>query len=386
MKRVIIAPDSFKESLDACQAAEAIAAGFRLVFPGLDTIKIPMADGGEGLVRALVAATGGELVHCRVTGPLGKPVSAYFGLLGDGRTCVIEMAAASGLPLVPPAERNPLITTTYGTGELIIHALNTGCNRMILGIGGSATHDGGAGMAQALGVLMLTAEGKEIGPGAEGLKELDRVDTRGLDARLLATEVIAAVDVRNPLCGAQGASYVYAAQKGAPPWMLPVLDEALHHYAAVLRRDVGVDVLDIPGAGAAGGLGAGLVAFLRSALRPGVEVVLDVVKMERYLQEGVDLVITGEGEINRQTSFGKVPAGVARLAKKYRVPVLALVGGIGEGAETVLEQGVDAYFSLVPRPMTLDECVQKADILLANAAEQCARMIRALETKPNCHR
>ncbi|MDW7652245.1 MAG: glycerate kinase [Bacillota bacterium] len=377
MKRIIIAPDSFKESLDAQHAAAAIAAGFQNVFPALEMILIPMADGGEGMVRTLVDGTGGRLLKNRVTGPLGRPVDACWGILGDEQTCVIEMAAASGLPLVPPQERNPMITTTYGTGELIRHALATNCKRIIVGIGGSATNDGGAGMAQALGARLLDADGREIGYGARGVGTLFCLDIGQMDPRLKDVDITVAVDVKNPLCGPNGASYVYAPQKGATPEMLPVLDEILRHYAKIIQRDLKINVADVPGSGAAGGLGAGLLAFLGADAKPGIDVVLDVVGMEAVLQSGVDLVVTGEGEINQQTAFGKVPVGVARLAQKHGVPVVALVGSIGEGARAVLDCGIDAYFSLVPRPMTLSECMEHAEALLTDLAEQCARMLQA---------
>lgn len=376
MKRILIAPDSFKESLDASQVAEAIASGFKRVFPRVETIMLPMSDGGEGLVRTLVAATGGRIVHKRVTGPLGEPVEAFFGVLGDNNTCVIEMAAASGLPLVAKEKRNPMVSTTYGTGELIKAALDTGCKKIIVGIGGSATNDGGAGAVQALGVRLLTADDRDIGYGAQGLKDLAHVDMSGLDPRFKDVSISVAVDVSNPLCGPDGASYVYGPQKGATPDMLPVLDNILEHFAAVIKKYLNKDVRDLPGAGAAGGLGAGLAAFLDARLRPGVEIVLDVLNVEKEMQKGIDLVITGEGELNRQTVFGKVPAGVARLAKKHNIPVIALVGSIGEGAQLVLQQGIDAYFSIIPRPMTLAESMNDAKNLLADLAEQCARLIK----------
>lgn len=378
MKRLVIAPDSYKESLDAGQAAESIAAGFLRVFPALDIVRVPLSDGGEGLVKILVGATGGRLLECQVTGPLGDPVQSFFGQLGSGECCAVEMAAASGLALIPPSLRNPMETTTFGTGELIKHALDKGCRRIIVGIGGSATNDGGAGMAQALGARLLNGRGEEIRPGARGLRKLEKIDLSGLDPRLAEVEITAASDVTNPLCGPQGASYVYGSQKGAPPEMLPVLDGLLRRLADVIKRDLNVDVAEMPGAGAAGGLGAGLAAFLGAALKPGVQVVLEAVGFENILSRGADLVVTGEGQINRQTAFGKVPAGVALLAGKFGIPVVALVGSVGEGASAVLDTGIDAYFSLVPKPMPLEECLANAGTLLADAAEQCARLIKAV--------
>lgn len=376
MKRIIIAPDSFKESLEAPRVTEAIARGFSRVFPHAQIVKVPMSDGGEGLVETVVNATGGKLLTCRVTGPLAKPVDATVGMLADYGTCIMEMAAASGLPLVPPAERNPLLTTTYGTGELIKFALDQGCRKIIIGIGGSATNDGGAGMAQALGARLLDSRGEEIPFGAIGLKELTRIDTTHLDRRLAQTETLAAVDVKNPLCGPSGASYVYGPQKGAAPEMLPLLDDILRNFAGIIKRDLAADVLHMPGAGAAGGLGAGLAAFLNAAIRPGVEIVLEIMKFEELLRQGADLVITGEGELNRQTLYGKVPIGVARLARKYKVPVLALVGSLGEGAELVLGEGIDAYCSIIPHPMDLQRAMAEAEKNLTDTAEQCARIIK----------
>ena len=376
MNTIVIAPDSFKESLNAEKTARCIADGVRKVFPDLNIIQVPMSDGGEGLVHTLVTATGGQTIECTVTGPLGENVTSFYGILGDGKTAVIEMAAASGLPLIPLTRRNPLYTSTYGTGELIRLALDSGCRKVIVGIGGSATNDGGAGMAQALGARLLTARGGAIKAGAIGLEQLDSIDLCQLDARIKETEFVVAVDVDNPLCGPQGASYIYGPQKGADAAMLPRLDGILKHYARVIKRDVGSDVAAIPGAGAAGGLGAGMVAFLGARLSPGVEVVLEVVKLERILAQGVDLVITGEGEINHQTACGKVPVGVARLAKKYGIPVIALAGSVGDRAAAVLETGIDAYFSIISKPMTLAAAMKDVEILLTDTAEQCMRLLR----------
>ncbi len=326
--RIIIAPDSFKGSLTAAEVAASIERGVKRVLPQAETIPVPLADGGEGTVDALVSATGGRLVTKEVTGPLGERVKASYGLLGDGETAVIEMAAASGLPLVPLEKRNPMLTTTYGTGELILAALDEGCRRIIIGIGGSATNDGGAGMAQALGVKLLDEEGLDIPYGAAGLARLDRIDISSLDRRLAQVEVLVACDVDNPLTGPRGAARVYGPQKGADPQMVEELDQILERFAAIILRDLGKDVKDIPGAGAAGGLGAGLMAFLNGRLAPGVELVLAAVKLEERIQKGADLVITGEGAINEQTVYGKTPIGVAKLAKRYHLPVIAIAGSI----------------------------------------------------------
>ncbi|GFN22660.1 glycerate kinase [Thermanaeromonas sp. C210] len=379
MKRIVIAPDSFKESLEAPEVAAAIAAGVKRVLPAAETIEVPLADGGEGLISTLVAATGGRVEAATVTGPLGEPVRACWGVLGDGRTAVIEMAQASGLPLVPKDRRNPLITTTYGTGELIRHALDAGCRRLIVGIGGSATNDGGAGMAQALGVRLLDQDGEEIPRGAAGLERLHRIDSQSLDPRIREAEIMVACDVDNPLCGPRGASAVYGPQKGATPEMVPRLDAALARLADIIVRDLGKEVRNLPGAGAAGGLGAGLVAFLGATLRPGIELVMEAVNLEKILAQGADLVITGEGEINSQTVHGKVPVGVARLAGKYGIPVVALVGSIGEGANAVLEQGIKGFMSIVPRPVPLSFCLENAAELLADAAERLVLLLTALK-------
>ncbi|MBE3573340.1 MAG: glycerate kinase [Moorella humiferrea] len=379
MKRIVIAPDSFKESLDAPAVAAAIAAGIKRVFPDAETVMVPMADGGEGLTSTMVAATGGRTITTTVTGPLGQPVQATWGILGDGTTGVVEMAQASGLPLVPREKRNPLYTTTYGTGELIAQALDAGCRRLIVGIGGSATNDGGAGMAQALGVRLLNAEGKDIGRGAIGLEELNRIDIEGLDPRIKETEILVACDVDNPLCGPRGASAVYGPQKGATPEMIPRLDAALARLADVIKRDLGKDVRELPGAGAAGGLGAGLVAFLGATLRRGIDLVMETLDLDGILAKGADLVITGEGEINHQTAFGKVPAGVARLAGKYGIPVVALAGSIGEGAATVYDHGIKGFMSIVPRPLPLAYCLENAATLLTDAAERLMRLLTVLK-------
>ena len=359
--KIIIAPDSFKESLSAQGVAAEIAAGFREIFPEAECIELPMADGGEGTVDALIAATAGQKVSVEVTDPLGGKVTGFYGVCGGGRTAVIEMAAASGLDLVPPERRNPLLTTSYGTGELIRHALDAGLRHLIVGIGGSATNDGGAGMLQALGVRLLDEEGEEIDFGGGALSALDRIDVAGLDPRLRDCRVEVACDVDNPLTGPRGASAVYGPQKGASAEMVTELDRNLIRFAELIRRDLGMDIVERPGAGAAGGMGAALLAFLQAELRPGVEIVLEATRFEELLA-GADLVITGEGRIDGQSVFGKAPVGVAKLAARYGVPVVGLAGSLGSGAEAVFDQGISALFSVVNGPVTLEEA-------LANAAE-----------------
>jgi glycerate kinase len=375
--RFVIAPDSFKGSASAREVAQAIAEGLKAALPDAVCDLVPMADGGEGTVDALVAATGGRIVSVRVTGPLGEPVDAFFGILGDGETAVIEMAAAAGLHLVPPEKRNPMVTTTYGVGELMRAALDAGCRRLIIGIGGSATNDGGAGMAQALGVRLLDEQGNEIGFGGGALERLARLDLSDFDRRVWDAEILVACDVTNPLTGPNGASAVYGPQKGATPEMVRQLDANLRHYAAVLQRDLGVEVETVAGAGAAGGLGAGLLAFCRAQLRRGVELVIHAVRLPERVQKA-DLVITGEGCLDFQTGFGKVPHGVAQVAKRYGKPVIALVGQLREGAERCRQWGIDACFPILSKPMSEQEAMANAIPLLRRAAEELGWLLRSV--------
>ena len=371
--KFVAAPNAFKESLSATKVAESIAAGIHRVLPDAIVEQVPVADGGDGTVEALVTATGGRMMELSVTGPLGEPVEASYGLLGDGKTAVIEMALASGLHLVPHEKRNPMKTTTYGTGELIAAALDQGVEKVIAGIGGSATVDGGAGMAQALGCLLLDAYGREIPRGGEGLARLARIDLSRRHPALERIEVVVACDVDNPLTGPQGAPAVYGPQKGATPEMVRQLDTDLANYARVIERDLGIAVETVPGAGAAGGLGAGLMAFLGAQLKPGVEIVIEAAGLEEKLQ-GADLVITGEGKLDRQTVFGKAPIGVARLAKKHGIPVVAVAGSLGEGAEELVDHGIDAVFSIMTEPVSLEEAMQNAAIFTTATAEQIIRL------------
>jgi glycerate kinase len=371
--KIVIAPDSFKESLTALQAADAIEQGFKEVFPDAHYFKIPMADGGEGTVQSLVDATNGAIIQTKVTGPLGEPVEAFFGLLGDGTTAVIEMAAASGLHLVPSEKRNPLLTTTWGTGELIKAALDHGVTKIIVGIGGSATNDGGAGMVQALGGRLLTEEGRNIGYGGGSLNQLAAIDVSELDPRLQHVHIEVACDVDNPLTGARGAAAVFGPQKGATPDMVKLLDENLSHYASVIESELGKKVDEIPGAGAAGGLGGGLLAFLPVELNRGIEIVLKATEFERYVQEA-DLVITGEGRIDSQTVYGKTPMGVAKVAKKYQVPVIGIAGSVSDDSHVVHDHGIDAVFSIVPRAIPLSDALSNASQYL----QQTARNVAAL--------
>jgi glycerate kinase len=372
--RVVIAPDKFKGSLTAPQAAQAMARGVARVSPAASIDLVPMADGGEGTVDALIAATGGLERAAGVTGPLGEPLMARFGLLGDGHTAALEMASASGLVqvLIPSDRRNPLIATTRGTGELLLAAIAAGARRVIVGIGGSATNDGGAGLGQALGYRLLDADGRELEPGGGSLGRLARIDPSGRLADLDGIEVSVACDVTNPLCGPRGASAVYGPQKGATPAMVEALDANLAHFAAIVARDLGVSIADIPGSGAAGGLGGGLVAFAAGRLEKGVNLIIDAVDLAGRL-EGADLCLTGEGALDEQSAFGKTAVGVSRLAHSLGCPTLALAGTIGPGAEAVLEEGIDAYFSICPGPIGLDRAISRAGALLEDATEQVVR-------------
>lgn len=370
--KVVIAPDKFRGSLSADEAARAMARGVHAVDAGAAVDCVPMADGGEGTVASLVAATGGTRVEVEVTGPLGSPVRAEFGRSGDGRVAVIEMASASGLSLVPRGQRDPSRTTTRGTAELLLAAIASGAKRVILGIGGSATNDGGAGLAQGLGYHLLDAEGREIGPGGGAIGRLARIDASRRDSRLDGVEIAVACDVDNPLTGPRGASAVYGPQKGADPEMIARLDANLAHFARVVERDLGVSIDQIPGAGAAGGLGGGLVAFAHGTLEPGVELVIKTVGLAERLRDA-DLCLTGEGAIDASSAFGKTAVGVARLARGLGCPTLALAGTLGKGAEAVLNEGIDAYFSLCPGPVSLDQAVNRAADYLERATAQAFR-------------
>jgi glycerate kinase len=370
--KIVIAPDSFKESLTAPDVATQIEAGFRQIFPDAHYVKLPVADGGEGTVEAMVAATNGQTIRVPVTGPLGDKIEAFYGLSGDGQTAVIEMAAASGLMLLDPPRRNPLLTTTYGVGELIRAALDQGARRFIVGIGGSATNDGGAGMAQALGVRLLDRDGRDLGFGGTHLDKLTRIDMTGLDARLQDCVIEVACDVDNPLIGPKGASAIFGPQKGATPEMVHQLDDNLAHYAAQIRAELGISVAELPGAGAAGGLGAAMHAFLRADLRPGVEIVMNAVGLDGAVADA-DLVITGEGRIDSQTVHGKTPIGVARIAKRHGKPVVGIAGCLSADADVVHDYGIDAIFSVIYQACTVEQALADA----ANNVRLAARNIAA---------
>lgn len=372
--KIVIAPDSFKESLSAPEVAAAIARGWQQVFPEAECLLRPMADGGEGTVDALLAAVGGQRRECRVRGPLGEPVAAHWGWLGQD-TAVIEMAAASGLHRVPRERRDARLASSYGTGELILQALDAGARRIILGLGGSASNDAGAGLLQALGMRLLDARGKELGPGGAALAGLERLDPGALDARLRGVRIEVAADVDNPLCGPRGASAVFGPQKGATPEQVVELDAALGRFAAVATAALGEDHARFPGAGAAGGLGFAARAFLAASFRPGIELVAELSGLAAAVA-GADLVITGEGRMDAQTLHGKAPVGVARVAKRAGVPVIALAGSLGEGYQALHDAGIEAAFSLAPGPISLEQALASAAEQLQARAVDIARLWR----------
>ncbi|MGF7534768.1 glycerate kinase [Bacillus mexicanus] len=377
--KIIIAPDSFKESLSALEAADAIERGFKSVFPNADYRKLPMADGGEGTVQSLIDATNGSIKEKVVTGPLGESVKAFFGMMGDAETAVIEMAAASGLHLVPVEKRNPLLTTTRGTGELIAAALDAGAKRLIIGIGGSATNDGGAGMIQALGVRLLDDSGREIGPGGGALFQLASIDVSGLDSRLQNVKSEVACDVDNPLTGPRGASAVFGPQKGATDDMINALDQHLTHFADVTEKVLGTTFRETEGAGAAGGLGWSLLTFLHADLKRGIDIVLDAVDFENEVQDA-DLVLTGEGRIDSQTIYGKTPIGVAKAAKSYDVPVIGIAGSISRDSDAVYQHGIDALFSIVPGVVPLEDAFEHAAEYMERTTRDIAASIKLAKT------
>lgn len=378
--KIVLAPDSFKESMTAKEACEAIEKGLRKVIDNLECVHVPMADGGEGTTQSLVDATGGKFYTVEVTGPLGEKKEAIFGILGDEKTAILEMAEASGLEIVPREKRDATITTTYGTGELIKAALDKGVETILIGIGGSATNDGGAGMVQALGGKLLDRVGNEIGFGGGELAKLEKIDIANLDKRLKDVKIIVACDVQNPLTGPTGASHVFGRQKGANEEQREQLDKNLKHYAEIIRRDLGKDVETIPGAGAAGGLGAGLMAFLSAELRKGIDIVIEYSKLEDKIQ-GADYVITGEGSIDGQTRFGKTPYGVAKVAKKYDIPVIALAGNVGKDIDVLYDYGFTAIFSILPRVETLEKAINNGKKNIQYISENLGRVLNLSRTK-----
>ncbi len=373
--KIVIAPDSYKESLSALDVATHIETGFKEIFPDAQYIKVPVADGGEGTVEAMVAATQGRIITVPVTGPLGDTCAGFYGVSGDEQVAFIEMAAASGLELLAPRLRNPLITTSWGTGDLIRHALDGGAKRIIIGLGGSATNDGGAGMVQALGVRLLDEQGYSLRAGGADLHRLARIDISEMDPRLATCQIDVACDVTNPLTGPQGASAVFGPQKGATPAMIQQLDVALGHFADIIARDLDCHVRQASGGGAAGGMGAALLAFFHASLRPGIEIVTEALALESLVRDA-DLVITGEGRIDSQSIKGKVPVGVAKVAKRHNKPVIGIGGSLTDDVSVVYQHGLDAVFSVLHSVCTLEDAFARAGVNLEMAARNIAALIK----------
>ena len=370
--RILIAPNSYKGSLTAFEAADAIEKGVKRALKNAKTVKVPLADGGDGTMEVMVRATGGKIKSAKVTGPLKKTITAKYGVSGDGKTYFIEMAEPSGLKLVPKEKRNPMLTTTKGVGDLINLALKNKAKKIVIGIGGSATNDGGIGMAKALGFKLLNKDGNEICEGGAGLLELVKIEDNSASKRFKNVEVIVACDVSNPLYGKFGASAVFGPQKGALPWMVKTLDKALYKYSKIIKRGLGIDVSKLKGGGAAGGIGAGLFAFTGAKLQKGIQIIMDITEVEKKLK-GSDLVITGEGQIDTQSMYGKVPVGVANLAKKHKIPVLCIAGSIGDINDSVYKAGISSIITLVNGPITLEYAMKHASTLLTAAAERAMR-------------
>ena len=374
MTKYVVAPDSFKESMTAKEVCDAMEKGIKKADSAAEVIKVPMADGGEGTVDSLVDATNGQRVIVEVTGPLGNKINAYYGILGNGTTAVIEMAKASGLEIVEKKKRNPMITTTFGTGELIRDALDHNVKEIIIGLGGSSTNDGGSGMAQALGAKLLDQNNNQISFGGGNLDKLDKIDISNLDSRLQDVKIILASDVTNPLIGKDGASRVFGPQKGATPEMVEKLENNLQHYAKIIKRDLNKDVASVSGAGAAGGLGAGLMAFTTCKMRQGVDIAIEVTKLEEKVKSA-DYVFTGEGGTDFQTKFGKTPYGVAKLGKKYHKPVISLAGYLGEGIDSLYSEGFTAIFGIIPGACDLSTALKNGPSNVARTTENIVRLL-----------
>lgn len=372
--KIVVAPDSFKESMSAKEVCDSIEKGLLSVSKDWEIVKVPMADGGEGTLEALVDATNGKIFNEKTLNPLGEEITSKFGILGGKDIAVIEMASTSGLELISPEKRNPYITTTYGTGQLMLKALEQNVEEIILGIGGSATNDGGAGMLQALGAKLLDKNGDEIGFGGYELSKLDRIDFSSLDRRLKNIKILVACDVTNPLTGKNGSSYIFGKQKGATPEMIEILDGNLLHYSKIIKRDLGFDVNNVSGAGAAGGLGAGLLT-LGAVLKKGIDIVIEANELDKKVQ-GADLVITGEGSIDGQTRFGKTPYGVVTIAKKYNIPTIILAGNVGKDIDILYDYGFDTIFSIMQGVDSLENALKKGKENIERTAKNIGYFIK----------
>jgi glycerate kinase len=380
--RILVAPNAFKESLSATDAAHSIAKGVRRGLPNARVTEIPIADGGDGTLEAVISGTGGRILKAKVTGPLGNRITAEYGITGDGKTAVIEMSRASGLALVRPARRNPMSTTSFGTGQLIQAALNRGVSRILLGIGGSATVDGGIGALQALGVAFLDRRGRSVEQGGSGLLAIEKIDLNRLHPALQQVEILVACDVDNPLTGPKGAAAVFGPQKGATPGMVRQLDHGLARLAVLITQTTGRRFARIPGTGAAGGIAGSFLGLLGAQLRPGSELVFDLLKLEKVVPN-MDWVITGEGQIDFQTQFGKGPGMLAKLARRHGVPVVGIAGSVADNADKLASKGFTALFSVTNRPMDLATAMLEAPRLIERIAEQVARLINACRKAEN---
>jgi len=372
--KIVIAPDSFKGSLTATEAADAIEIGFRAVYPDAEYVKVPMADGGEGTVQSLVDATSGTIINQSVIGPMGDMVSGFFGILGDSRTAVVEMAAASGIHLVKPEERNIYLASSFGTGQLINAALDHGCDKLIIGLGGSATNDGGMGMMKALGGQFLDQSSAPLAPDVRALSQLARIDLQHLNPRLGKTEIVVACDVDNPLCGENGAARVFGPQKGATEEDIAVLDQALARYGDVLSNNTGRNIAVEPGAGAAGGMGAALIGLMDAVVKPGVDLVIGIVELAKSIVDA-DLVITGEGRVDSQTIHGKTPVGVAKIAKSHNLPVICIAGSVEDDADIIHQLGIDEIYSVIEGDYDLTKVLIEAGHKLTQAAQKIAKSL-----------
>ena len=377
--KILVAPDSFKESLSAIQVAEAISKGVLKIIPNAEIIKTPISDGGEGLLDALVNDKNGKIITVKVYDPLYRSIAAEYGILNEGTTAVIEMAKASGLELLKEQEKNPDITSSYGTGQLILDALDRGCQKIIIGIGGSATNDGGMGMVKALGGKFINKEGIELTEGGGALGELSSIDLTNFDKRISNCKIVVACDVTNKLTGENGASFVYGAQKGGSKEQLEFLDKNLQHYAAIIRNHLGIEIENITGAGAGGGMGAGLIAFLNAELKSGIDLILETLEIKKHIKN-IDLIITGEGEIDKQTLQGKTILGIAALAKEYYVPVIAITGKIGDNIDEIYKLGITSIFSIVNKPMKLEEAINDVEYLIQSCIETIIRTIKLYQS------
>lgn len=384
MVKIVVAPDTFKGSISAMDICSAVEEGISRVIPEAHVIAIPLADGGEGTMENMVFSSNGTIKQQNVRGPLGQQVNAAYGVLGDGQTVVVEMAQASGLTLIAHNERDPFAATSYGTGELIKNALDEGYRKFVIGLGGSATNDGGTGMLKALGMKLLKKDGTTLPEGGSHLHELAYYDDSGLDSRIKEASFTIASDVTNKLCGPQGASAVFGPQKGASPEMVQLLDQSLNHFAEIVLKQKGMDMREMEGGGAAGGMGAGLITFLQAEVKSGIEVIMEEIHFEAFIED-VDLIITGEGRLDTQTLSGKVISGVCKAAKKHNVPVIALCGGVEINSSELNELGLLSAFSIVPGPCSLEEAMKKAPHWIINQTESFMRIVCNYNGKINTH-